>query len=123
MNLISLLRIGILLMLLAANMFQTLTLHEARKVIAALQDTIVVQSKIIALQDKPGFARSSVSHVSPEGHCPTGAKTIDKAFTERDGTRQAACFDPGGDGSIDVLRAGELVELDFTAPEGARPSK
>lgn len=56
----------------------------------------------------PDTSASSIIHMPPSGKCPDGDSFYENGvFTEKDGSKQRACWNPKGDGSIDVLHPDE----------------
>jgi hypothetical protein len=62
---------------------------------------------------------SSIIHVPSNGKCPAGDMRRKAFFTEKDGSKQDACENPKGDGSIDVVMPGESfhMQYEFKLPE------
>jgi hypothetical protein len=53
---------------------------------------------------------NSITHM-PSGGCPPGSRELKGIFREKNGSKISACFNPNGDGSIDVINPGESVEF------------
>ena len=77
--------------------------------------------KIYAHPVAPGVIPSnSVFHKPLNAGCPQGTRLIPGYFTKEDGSKQDACHNPNGDGSIDYLNPGESffvpigIEVDDT---------
>lgn len=54
---------------------------------------------------------STFTHAE-KGRCPSGGDFVPDMF-KKNGKPGAGCFDPNGDGSIDVLYPGESIELNM----------
>jgi hypothetical protein len=62
----------------------------------------------------PGvIPRNSIFHKNPTAACPQGTELLPGYFSEKDGSKLDACYDPHGDGSIDYLSPGESCEIPF----------